>query len=327
MRLFLPILLFFSLHSCQSYHSYVENRSNNLTNLNFVPHNNDVELFFAGESEPQKNYVRLALIKETRTGYSAPPGRLLNTLEHRAKQVGADALIVMGTTESSQTFERLADDRVVSIPRNYMWGIAIRYADNLEEGLSILSHLTVETQGEIVMMEGGRIEVDNEGVLRDKVNNKWTEYVHQHSLEYLVDQRSEWSFTRRNPKPGFNSRHLRRHNVGSQNLAKVEVNYLTRGKVGTIGITMLDGLYQSTNMSIYYNDEGQITGREWIDNTNVRYVTTRVYDESGLLIREDYQRQRRGEELAPVLSVTYGYADPTVIEAMLAEEQVVKSKP
>lgn len=326
MRLLLLLSITLLLQSCLSYRTYSKKGVNNLTNLNFVPHNEDIDVFFAGESGPEKDYVRLALIKETRTGYSTSPGQLLKVLEYRSKQAGADALIVMGTTENGQTVERLADDRIVTIPRNHMWGIAIRYADNLEKGLSMLSNLSVETQGEIAMMEGGRIDVDEDGVFIDKDNTKWTKYVQQHSLEYLLDQRRGWSVATRNAREGYRRTRVRRHMRGNQTLAKVEVNYLRSGKVGNMGILMLDGVYTSTTMTLRYNDQRQLVGREWVDNTNVRYVTECTYSDDGRLLREDYQRQKRGEVLAPVLSVKYEYASPTVIEALIEQEQIVKGQ-
>lgn len=85
-------LLLFSLllllSSCVHYRNYPDLQSNYLTDMTFAPHNNHVELFFKGESEPSKNYLRVALVKQSRTSYSANPGRLLQALQNRTKFVG-----------------------------------------------------------------------------------------------------------------------------------------------------------------------------------------------------------------------------------------------
>lgn len=327
MRLTLLVFTILIFSSCTTYYAYPESQLNKLTKLNFAPHNNDIDLFFSGESEPEKDYIRIALFKETRTGYSAPPGRLLKTLESRAKHAGADALIVMGTAETEKTFQSVADDRIYTIPRNHMWGIAIRYVENLEEGLSVLSHLTVETLGEIAVMDGGRIEINSAGEASNGLNNKWTKYVYQHSLEYLVAQRAGWKVAYRKPNSGFGLTHDRVHVRGGQTSARVELNYLQAGPLRTLAISYLDGMYASTNMTIHYDDDGRISGREWIDSSNIRVVTNRIYSDTGHLVGEDYQRQRRGEVLQPFLSVRYEYVAPAELRALVEQEQVIKSQP
>ncbi|MEL7422896.1 MAG: hypothetical protein AAFN81_07905 [Bacteroidota bacterium] len=326
MRLLLLVSLSLVFHSCTVYQAYPDLRLSNLTSLKFIPHNEEVELFFSGETEPEKDYIRVALLKEVRTGYSAPPSRLLRSLQAKAQQAGADALIVMGTTESVKVFEDITTDRIRSIPRNHMWGIAIRYTDNLEEGLNVLSHITIETQGDIATMDGGRIDVDSNGELNTMPTDKWSKFVYLHSYEYLVEGRRDWGVVGRPPSNEFGWRRLRRLPARGPIETKVAVDYQLDGRVANLGITYLGGLGVRTNMAIRYNEEGQIANREWIDSSNIRYLTSRTYSAAGQLLQENYQRQRPGEELQPFLSVKYEYLSPADLSQMLKEAQVIKGQ-
>ncbi|MEL7247972.1 MAG: hypothetical protein AAFO03_06125 [Bacteroidota bacterium] len=326
MRLLLLVSLSLVFHSCTVYRPYPDLKQNNLTSLEFIPHNNDVEMFFSGETEPEKDYIRVALLKEVRTGYSESQGRLLRALQSKAKQAGADAVIVMGTTESVEVFEDITTDRIRSIPRNHMWGIAIRYVDNLEAGLNVLSHVTIETQGDIAIMDGGRIDVDSNGEFNNMPSDKWSKFVYLHSYEYLVENRRSWGVVGRFPSNGFARKQVRRFPARGPVQTKVAVDYWGSGRVGNLGISYLDGLGARINMSIRYDKDQRISKREWIDSTNIRYLTNRIYSAAGQLLREDYQRQRPGEELQPFLSVKYEYLSPEDLSQKLKEVQVVKGR-
>ena len=77
-------------------------------------------------------------------------------------------------------------------------------------------------------------------------------------------------------------------------------------------------------MTIRYDDQGRIAGREWVDNTRQRFVTERQYDSNGLLLAESYQRQRSGEALLPLLTVNYHYLSDEEIQQRLGQEQIVR---
>lgn len=324
MRLILLLFVLLFFQSCMVFHDYPNRRVNSLTELSFLPNDNKVDIFFTGETEPEKDYIRIAVVKQTITGNQIPPGRLLKSLELRAKQAGGDGLIVMGMSETGNTFEDVARDVAETVPRNHMWGIAIRYTENLEEGLNMLSYVTVETKGEIAEMEGGRIEATTNGDFYRAPEGKWATYVYQHSLEYLVHQRPGWAVANRSVRSGFWRTHIRRNGRGNNIQAKVELNYLRPGKLGTLRISYLDGLVAETNMTIRYDDQGRIAGREWVDNTRQRFVTERQYDSNGLLLAESYQRQRSGEALLPLLTVNYHYLSDEEIQQRLGQEQIVR---
>lgn len=328
MRLLLPLLLLiFLASSCVYYRNYPDERLNHLTDVTFAPHNEDVELFFTGESKPSRDYMRIALVKESSTGYSATPGRLVQVLKKKAQLVGADALIIMGAEDSENIRQVFEDHTINSIPRENMWGIAIRYIDNLQLEDQVVSHLSVETLGDIAMMEGGIVDIDPYGGLDQPVTTKWERFVYLHSLEFLVTQKEGWEFTTATPRQGYQRTHLRRNRLDFNTRARLKVNYLNENHVGSLAIVFLDGIYVNINMVIQYDEEGRISGREWMDDTNKRFVTQRYYNEFGTLVREDFQRQIRGEDLKPFLSVEYHFLSPEELQEKLDKEQVVQVEP
>ncbi|MEL6970520.1 MAG: hypothetical protein AAFO02_10140, partial [Bacteroidota bacterium] len=98
MRAILILLICtFIFQSCRSYRKLTYQQADYLSAVRFPAHDNDIEMFFAGESVPEKDYVRFALLEEKRLASPSATRRSLSALKRRAKVVGADALIIMGT--------------------------------------------------------------------------------------------------------------------------------------------------------------------------------------------------------------------------------------
>ncbi|MEL7422898.1 MAG: hypothetical protein AAFN81_07915 [Bacteroidota bacterium] len=321
----LLISITFLLHSCQVYQSYQDESRNALTELSFPAHEEEVELFFAGESIPQKDYIRLSIIKASHISRTTAPGRLLEGMKKRAQQVGADAIIIMG----AQDTEALPfSSEAASIPRERMWGLAIRYIDNLEDAENVLTHMTIIPGGELASIPETTVDFNDTGVLNEKRMNKWALFVYHHSLEYLVDAKPGWEYTAVIPTFGYQESIVRRKLSQANNtIAKTKVNYRNGGQVANLEVSTLEGRFEKIVMDITYDEDGRITSREWSDATFKNYRTTRYYSADGLLLREDIERQRPKDSFRPFLSVQYNYLSGEDLRARISQEQIVRAAP
>ncbi|MEO0728504.1 MAG: hypothetical protein AAFZ63_28445 [Bacteroidota bacterium] len=323
----LLISIAFLLHSCQVYQSYQDESRNALTDLSFPAHDNDIELFFAGESVPQEDYIRLSIIKASHLSRTTAPGRLLEGMKKRAQQVGADAIIIMGA-QDTEAMPFSSEGTAASIPRERMWGLAIRYINNLEEAENVLTHLTIIPGGEIASMPETMVDFNNTGVPNEKGMNKWARFVYHHSLEYLVDATSGWEYTTVIPTFGYQQSIVRRKLSRADNIiAKTKVNYRNNGQVTNLEVSSLEGRFEQIDMDITYDEKGRILSREWSDATTKSYLTKRYYSADGLLLREDIERQRPDDSFRPFLSVQYNYLSGEDLRARISQEQIVRAAP
>jgi hypothetical protein len=75
--------------------SSADNSANTLTDLPLIPHNHKVDIFFNGE-KPKEEYYRVRI---TEVSGSATYNELLNAIQQNAKQIGFDALMILGKDE------------------------------------------------------------------------------------------------------------------------------------------------------------------------------------------------------------------------------------
>ncbi|MEL7422897.1 MAG: hypothetical protein AAFN81_07910 [Bacteroidota bacterium] len=324
------IISTFILQSCRSYRTHAYQEADYLAAVIFPAHDNDVELFFADETSPEKDYVRLAILEEKRLASSSASRHSLPALEKRAQEVGADALIVLGVENIEEIEECLTDEDYYdsyTVNYEYTWGVAIRYLDNLTSGEAVISHWTVTTSGDIASDSGGVVDVNPLGGVDQKPPGDWTKFVYHHSLEYLLDHKKGWVYTSVLPNDGYASTVLRRHKYGSSEGTRLKVNYSPQKRVESLVVQKIRGDYVGIKMTLQYDDQGRIVGREWVDYRKQRFVTQCIFDTDNKLVREDIQRQRKGEDLRAFLSVEYHYFTEEELLASLDKEQIIRVEP
>lgn len=328
MRLILLSLLVVSFFpSCVYYQSYPNLQDNHLTTMSFSPHEKDLELFFTGESQPQRDYLRIAMVKETRRAYMASPGKLLKSLQRQAREVGADAILIMGI-ENSEEILTNCEDETYSVPRENMWGIAIKYVDQLDFDDNIISHLTVTPQGDFADEQEGIVDLNSNGDLDEEPSTYWANYVYDRSLEYLLKSEKNWHHTRTAATDtDYDHNLLRKQMKGTTVWARLKAEVGKDEKIRRLVITYLRGVYVFERMKISFDSDGRVNAREWVNRGGDRVFTELIYDGKGVLQQEIYQMKKKGGELQPLLSVQYHYFTKEAILAQLEEEQIIRVNP
>lgn len=79
--------------------SSADNSANTLTDLPLLPHNHKVDIFFNGE-KPKEEYYRVRI---TEVSGSATYNELLNAIQQNARQIGFDALMILGKDEYARS--------------------------------------------------------------------------------------------------------------------------------------------------------------------------------------------------------------------------------
>ena len=326
----LLLFLAFLSQSCHVYYVYPDEGANALTELSFPAHDREVELFFVGESAPERDYIRLSVIKESNLTRSTAPGRLLQSMQRKAQQLGADAVVIMGAQDTEAVTNWIDGELTYStVPRERMWGLAIRYIDDLDEAETVLSHMTVTPLGAtpVRQEEVGMIKLNPYGGLAEKITDQWGRFAYDHSLEYLVEQKSGWMYTHLPPTHGYKRTQRRRVVRNNEILSRVKVNYNYSDQVANLSVNLLRGRYEKINMQFTYDQEGKILSRHWSDVTGKSYRTQRFYTADGRLLREDFERKWPDENMQPFLSVQYHYLSGEDLRARIGEEQIVKVEP
>jgi uncharacterized protein YbjQ (UPF0145 family) len=320
----LLLLLALACVSCYVYRPYENQLEGQLMEVPLAKQDKELELFFAGESMPEKDYLRLGMLKEARTSYNTNLKSLLDRLKTKAEEMGADAIIIMGAGDTERVHS-VGEDNTYSVPSENMWGLAIRYLDNLQFEENVLSHLEVTGLDANTKSANGVIDIALDGSLDAPVSDKWMQYVYNHSLEYLMESEQDWRFTKVQVDTPSNLYDIIRvQSQGVATKAKVRISYDRYEWPTDLRITYLNQRQVNENMVLVYDDQNRIVERRWKEYGGKNMVVTRSYDAAGLVTREDYSMQRGDSEIAPYLSVDYHYFTEDDLMQMIEKEQVVR---
>lgn len=323
------LILLFILSACSSLRTYPPPNKNKLTTFYFPERGGKLDLFFSGESEPDQDYLRLCILKESKLAHKPNIGALLESLKGRALRAGADALIVMGTNDFEDIRSASADD-IRTTPRENMWGIAIRYLDNIEPQSDLLSHLVITTHGSIAEQGGGEIEISEYGEFANPTPNTWAEYAYYHSLNYLLENEEDWwhgQGLRNGPYGEFTL--IRQLGLGIKTKTKLTARIDGENRIEFIKIRQLNGKVASIKMDVSYNQENQVTGWSWEEVGGPIVQVKRSYHENGNVYQDAYiQEVAAYEEVADtILIATYNYLSKEDFLRKLNAEQIVRVKP
>jgi hypothetical protein len=320
----LLVLLTLACSSCYVYRPYEQPLQGQITAVPLAKQEKELELFFAGESMPEQDYLRLGLLKEKRTSYNTNLVSLLDRLKTKAQAMGADAIIIMGTEDTERVYSSGEDD-TYSVPGENMWGLAIRYLDNLEFEENVLSHLEITSQGPNAKSADGSIDLDQNGNLEEPFMDNWEQYVYYHSLEYLLQSERDWRFTKVQVGTPSNLYDIIRvHRDGSSTKTKVSVNYDRDDLPTYLSISYLNRRQVNEKMVFVYDDQNRIVERRWREQGGKNIIVTRSYAADGLILREDYTMQRGNTEAESLLSVDYRYFTEEELMQLLEKEQIVR---
>lgn len=328
MRFILPLVLLITFSSCSHYLPYPAHEKNAMTAFSFPEREGSLEVFFQGESEPEKDYLRLDLLKETKLAYGNDIGALLERLKTRSLKIGADALIVMGTSDFEEVSSN-GEDNIRTIPRENMWGIAIRYVDSIEYRTNLPSHLTVTPHGRFAEEKGGDIRIDNNGELEKPAPNYWTDYAYYHSLHYLLDNTKNWWYAKRaNIATDFELLLTRQLGLGLEKETKLKARINEDERIDRLNISHLAGQATQISMVINYDEENRITGWKWQENLSSEIEVTRSYHANGTVQQDTYvQRKTTAKEtMDTFLVVTHHYLSREGFLRKLNAEQIIRVK-
>jgi len=318
------VLLAFVCSSCYVYRPYEQQLQGQLTTVPLAKQEKELELFFAGESMPDKDYLRLGMLKEARTSYSTNLKSLLDRLKTQAQSMGADAIIIMGAGDTERVRTDGFDD-AYSVPSEKMWGLAIRYLDNVEFEQNVLSHLEITSMGPNAKSSDGTVDLDQNGDLEDSPMDNWEQYVYFHSLEYLLESKRDWRFTKvlvGTPSNLYNI--IRVQGDGTSTKAKVSISYDREDRATDLRITYLGRRQVNEKMVLVYDTQNRIVERRWTEAGGKNITVTRSYNIAGMISREDYSMQRGNASAEYLLSVDYRYFTEEELLQLLEKEQIVR---
>jgi hypothetical protein len=216
-------------------------------------------------------------------------------------------------------------DDTYSVPSENMWGLAIRYLDNLQFEQHVLSHLEVTGLHPNTRSVSTVINIDPNGGLENPINERWSQYAYYHSLEYLLESERDWRFARVEVGTMENLYNIIRvQNQGNDIKAKVNVSYNREERATDLRITILDRRQVNEKMILVYDNQNRVIERRWTEVGGKKMVVARSYNAEGLIAREDYTMQRGDSSAEPYLSVDYRYFTDEELMQLLEKEQVVR---
>jgi YD repeat-containing protein len=275
-----------------------------LTNLPIEPHNNEIEVLFAGEW-PQEEYIKVAAL-ETRAGENVPYIDLIKNLKAKARRYGADAVLVQEKGFISDVHTQVITNWVATTATGVLTGIAIKYKKNLETGL-------MPKQQEVEMYDpisgtfvpllqlqfspGGEIKYKNEW--SDNGLRLYNTFIQEYSLRQLKLNGPGW--TQRRQEGYVVERQLHK---GGLLIKQLDFNYDMQRRVQQVRINVHNGISEEINFT--YDADGRLTSRSIQRNKEPYLLEEYTYDESGQ-VRETQLYNISLPEKIPFLRSTYAY--------------------
>jgi len=314
------------LTSCSTpYHSYPDRWKERMTSLRFSPREGDLDVYFKGVSKPNQDYLQIGVVKMQLTTYSTREGELLENLKQQALGLGANALIVMEKGNSVNVYNDFYGN-IRTAPRENMWGIAIRYLDNISYEKTMLTHLTVTPLAQDISSEGGDIVLDRKLELVRELPNSLTKYVYLHSLEFLLHSTEGWNFRVNKRAKDENFYHLERQYIGPYGTkTELKTKVVNDDMPSEIHIKMLAGRAVAETMRLITDEKDRIIRREWTERNLDEVVVTRKYNDDDTCEEELYTiKKKDSPELVQYLIVNYNYMSADEFREVLNNEQIIR---
>lgn len=320
-QLFTLLSLLFLFSGCMTYIPY--NNSvppERLSDIRFKPQEQVVDLFFVEESKPERDYIRLAMLSARNT--DATPAQLLNGLKEEARQLGANALLVLGSSSSDVVVNDF--EFSYTVPQESISALAVRYADELEYEEGVLSHWSiVPADPTDTITRTLRFYQDGEPFKMP--GERYMRLAYEHSTEFLLASVQGWeysSFYGNTIQPVT----IRRKQINSGILHSVRLFPKNRTQFDYLLLERVNGRQVNEKISLTYDEESRIVEREWKELFGKTYRVVRTYAADGKIDQEAYFLQLPGDEMKPYFTVYYHYYGPDSWELLLKETQVVKVK-
>ncbi|MEZ4986653.1 MAG: hypothetical protein R2795_16715 [Saprospiraceae bacterium] len=322
--LFTLSCLYMLFSGCVSYRPYPMTESK-LTALDIPANENPVSLYMMGETLPEKDYLRIALLKES--SVNANTNDLIGRLLGRAATLGADALLIQNISETEEVRE--LSESSYSVHKESVWGLAIKFKENLTYPGRKLSHIEVQGIGGNAQSEGGNIYLAANGEATLSKSTKLTKIAWQFSMEYLMES-THGCFFNKIPSGGSSdiSHYLYRQHRNSSSLTttQLKANLLQNGRVKMLLITMLNG--NNTRIKLYfdYNEQNQLVSRWGEIAPGINYRINTTYHPDGSIAGETYESWTQGQTTpSPLLQTTYYYLSEEDWREQVEKEQFISS--
>lgn len=312
--------LFFALllTGCDVYRPYVQEER--LTAIPTPAHQDPVEVFFLGESRPERPYLRVSVLK-ARGRDAGEPTALVKSLEQQAREKGCDAVVVTGQDHYEEVRTDLFIDDTYSVSGQSMIAIGIKYVDQLPRADQfVCEKVLMRKTGEDWQRIGAVIYGLN-GHMEEIQGGANEMYLY--SLDHLLYETRGWEFHQamQDPSYPYSPAPLnRRRGNGSFLTDQVKVFYRPDTLPGAIRLITVGGRPVNSTMSLVYNDDGRLLGRRW--ETPQGALTSRIrYDAEDRVRAEYFYREEEPER--DFLMFDYRYCTPADWEQALQREQVI----
>ena len=312
------LLLALLLTGCHVYQNYpVEEK---LTTLPTPAHQNPVDVFFQGESRPERPYLRVAVLKSS-VYDGSDPTFLVQSLKRQAQERGCDAVVVTGQGNFEEVRTDIITENTYSIPGQSMAGIGIKYLDNLPDAGQFVCEKEVlkrsgedwQPLGNLTFRPDGRLQTVEKGARE----------TYRYSLDYLLYDTHGWEFTQLPPSSYYAQNPpplARRKRRGDVVTDLVKVTYGPDSLPVSLRLVNVSGRVVNTTMHLVYDEEKRLTGRQW--TTKQGKMTTEVeYDDIGRKQAEYYFREESAD--IPFMMLRYHYCTPENWEETLRQEQII----
>ena len=270
-----------------------------------VPHERDVELYFAGEW-PKEEYVKIAAL-EARGGENTRYAQLILKLKDQAQKHGADAIVIQNK-EFISDISAISSSRTISTTTtSELHGIAVKYKKNLD-----LSRMPKQQQIQVYnahaqtfepllnlhLSYGGAVTSHEE--LQPDAMKFYNTYAKPYSEYALLHEQNQY-WSSHEQKGYITARQLVRN--GSI-LKSVQVEYTPQRQISKI--TIEEPGAKKEHIDYKYDADGKLTAR-YIYRDNVLFLQEKyAYSPAGMIEQVKlYTSNEQGE--MPLLQSTFAY--------------------
>ncbi len=283
-----------------------------------IPHQNEVEVFFAGEQPRDTAYIKLRVIDMYGSSYTTT-GEMIQALQREAQRYGADALLIGDdktfTNYFHQTWERNRYSSYAAIAERTMYAVAIKYKRNIKGvekfiGKQLIFLYDSATGNYQPIVEVKVDTIGNAFNIKALAKNKihfYHQYIQRYSLAWLAyDKSPDWKHDGYGDSPTAFAITRVYKSMDWEQRVKAVFQYPLHKRIDEISLRQPSTPKQELKFSYATPKTKQPQKLEVWQGRQVIYQQLFEYDSQQNLTQSFFYKHQAGQNL-PFLKVEYVY--------------------